>query len=233
MTDITAMDILETIKSAADDRKMAHFYESLKVLSADEDISDIKKYMVEHKYLTAKKFDDIVRNQKKTEEINDRLGFKPETLSQFVEQAFLTTLKMTQHLDGSLVKTPEPIATMTGDEWVDRVQLSERQMMSTQNITSSDIVNELIVLNADLNLGYGERAIRAALETYLKRDRQVKKTQVMLGLTYSKTSERDAKVHWNNFEMGWLPSSPHGIAMCQNGRWKKRLRERTADEGYS
>ncbi|AHI24692.1 replication protein A [Komagataeibacter xylinus E25] len=34
-------------------------------------------------------------------------------------------------------------------------------------------------------------------------------------------------------EMGWLPSSPHGIAMCQNGRWKKRLRERTADEGYS
>ncbi|MGV4878757.1 recombinase family protein, partial [Acetobacter indonesiensis] len=25
-------------------------------------------------------------------------------------------------------------------------------------------------------------------------------------------------------EMGWLPSSPHGIAMCQNGRWKKRLR---------
>ncbi|WP_242011602.1 nitrate reductase associated protein, partial [Acetobacter fallax] len=35
------------------------------------------------------------------------------------------------------------------------------------------------------------------------------------------------------WEMGWLPSSPHGIAMCQNGRWKKRLRERTADEGYS
>lgn len=200
MTDITAMGILETIKSAADDRKMAHFYESLKVLSAEEDISEIKKYMVEHKHVTAKKFDDIVRNQKKTEEINDKLGFKPETLSQFVEQAFLTTLKMTQNLDGSLVKTPDPIGRLTGDAWVDRVQLSERQMMSTQNITSSDIVNELIVLNADLNLGYGERAIRAALETYLKRDRQVKKTEVMLGLTYSKTSERDAKVHWNNFE---------------------------------
>ncbi|AQU88418.1 hypothetical protein B0W47_14210 [Komagataeibacter nataicola] len=40
--------------------------------------------------------------------------------------------------------------------------------------------------------------------------------------------------HTDRFcEMGWLPSSPHGIAMCQNGRWKKRLRERTADEGYS
>lgn len=39
--------------------------------------------------------------------------------------------------------------------------------------------------------------------------------------------------HVRTREMGWLPSSPHGIAMCQNGRWKKRLRERTADEGYS
>ncbi|GCD51299.1 hypothetical protein NBRC106471_2855 [Acetobacter pasteurianus subsp. pasteurianus LMG 1262 = NBRC 106471] len=42
-----------------------------------------------------------------------------------------------------------------------------------------------------------------------------------------------APVMIGRMEMGWLPSSPHGIAMCQNGRWKKRLRERTADEGYS
>ncbi|WP_406236892.1 VapE domain-containing protein [Acetobacter orientalis] len=197
---VTEMDCLHIIKNAPDDDKMAHFYESLKVLPKGDDISAIKKYMVDHKHLTAKKFDDIVRNQKKTEEINDRLGFKPETLSQFVEQAFLTTLKMSQNLDGSLVKKAEPVTTLTGNELVDRYQIAEKEIMVTQNITSSDIVNELIVLNADLNLGYGERAIRAALETFLKRDRQIKKTEVMLSLTYSKDSERLAKTHWSNFE---------------------------------
>ncbi len=47
------------------------------------------------------------------------------------------------------------------------------------------------------------------------------------------TATETTAVQCKYYEMGWLPSSPHGIAMCQNGRWKKRLRERTADEGYS